>query len=71
MFTEHQIIILELFLKDHLTLKTKNAALYYRNKLLFKIYKKIKKLLFKFVEIFNNIYCFLYFNQINAALVSF
>jgi len=49
MFLEHQIIILECFLKDHVTLKTGVMMLKYsfdhRNKLHFTIYSH-RKLLF-------------------------
>ncbi len=68
-----QQIILEWFLKDHVTLKTGTMMLTQkfsfdqRNKLHSKIYS-IRKCLFWIVIIFQNIYCI--FDHINTALVN-
>jgi len=66
MFPEQQISILELFLKDHVTLKTgvmmlKIQLCHHRNKLHFKIYSN-RKQLFLIVIIFHNITFFCFFN---------
>ncbi len=74
MFTEQQISILELFLKDHVTPKT--GVMMQKNQFCITginyvlIYIYIKKL-FEIVTIFHNItVCTVFFTQINASLVS-
>ncbi len=72
---EHQISILEWFLKDHVTLKTKvmateNSSFHHRNKLHFKIYSN-RKHLYSIVIIFHLISFFpLHFQSNKYSLLS-